>query len=316
MSDDPHQQLLAIRKAILAGDTARARHMLKALSRQMPDHPDVYYYGAFVAKDATQAQQFVARALALSADHDGAQRLQHQLAKTGALALRQEVPMVPITVRRATTANATAEMLVTPEAIRRRRRGRQHSWLTASRGRLITIGLSALLLSLSASWLVMLLLGFGAQYVNGVLGVIGAPPPITEYDGQPITEYANPAALPGLAPSYISPLARGEGGATGDVMRDGALHVYEFEATAGEELAVAIQFFSPMAGNVRKNVAVYDASDNLATNRCQQDTILDEQTGVVYICSIHISGSWSVRVFGREGESSGAYVVTAAALLP
>ena len=127
---------------------------------------------------------------------------------------------------------------------------------------------------------------------------MGAPGPIEAYDGRAITDFSNPAELEGLNPSYNTEFGRGEGGTTGDILRDGAMHEYELEARLGVELAIAVQFFSPFAENVPENVAILDPEGNLAGSRCQRDFILDQNTGVVYVCNIDMNGVWRVLIFG------------------
>lgn len=303
MSD---KRLLMTRQAIIAGETQRARQMVTALAKQLPDNPDVYYYAAFVARDRAHAEQMLARALALDEFHSGANRLHYQMGALGFEAARAETPAAP---RGAAPLNTASVPVVREADLRARRRGRW--WRNMPRGRVIVFALSAVTLSLSSGWLLMLMLGVGAQVVNPVASLVGAPQPIVAYDGLAITEYANPAELDGLVPSYNTVFGRGEAGTTGDILRDGAMHEYALEARSGEELAIAVQFFSPFAENVPSNVAILDPAGNLAGARCQRDYILDQYTGVVFICNINLDGEWRVRIFGKERESSGVYVVTA-----
>ncbi|MBZ0289870.1 MAG: hypothetical protein K8I30_19765, partial [Anaerolineae bacterium] len=132
--------------------------------------------------------------------------------------------------------------------------------------------------------------------------------PVTP-DGNPNT-YADDAAAGGFVvqPNKSAPLARGN--PIGDVLDEGFAHEYTFNTSAGEEIAIAIQFFSPTAKAVEKNVAVLDTDDVNAANHCQRDQIFTDGSGAAFICIIHRGGKWKLQVFGRDGESTGAYVVT------
>jgi hypothetical protein len=305
------KRLAMLRQAIVEREVQRARQMVKVLAKQLPANADVYYYAAYVARDQAHAERMLAQALAMDAFHSGANRLQYQIGEIGYAAALREDPALP---RGATLTDTASVPVVSLADLQARQRQRGRWWRNVPRGRLITFGVSSLVLGLSSGWLLMLMLGIGARYTNGLATLVGAPGPIETYDGRAITDYANPAELDGLAPSYNTEFGRGEGGTTGDILRDGAMHEYELEARLGEELAIAVQFFSPFAENVPENVAILDPSGNLAGSRCQRDYILDQYTGIVYICNIDMSGVWRVRIFGKERESSGVYVVTADSL--
>jgi hypothetical protein len=304
-------RLLAVHKAISMGDVQRARKLLKTLAKDLPEKADVYYYGAFVASNARQAEQMLRRALSVDELHSGANRLDYILRTEGFDTLRITPPDEPrdsgVTITQTHKTLKTEDIVERQRAVNRRyRRGffrnrRRSGWTF----------LGWLVLSLSSSWLVMLLLGIGSQFTSPVARLLGAPEPIQTIGGQPVTSYQNPATLSELPSSSSGEIERGEAGTTGDVMRAGALHEYTFEARQGEVLAVAVQFFSPFAENVVDNVAVKDPEGRAAGERCQRDFIIDEKTGVVFICRVDVSGDWLLRIYGREGESSGVYIVSA-----
>ncbi|MEO0561690.1 MAG: hypothetical protein AAF125_06235 [Chloroflexota bacterium] len=285
--------------------------MVKKLSKELPNSPDVYYYAAFVANNADHAEKLLKRALALDAMHSGANRLHLQLINHGFDAMISDVPDAP-TNRAKPTGSTTQPIAAEDLNERRRQRNRgQRWWSGASRQRLIVVFAGSLLLSLSAGWLVMLLLGLSPGFVNPIAALFGGNTGLTEFEGTPIAEIENPALLQGIEPSYNTDLEIGIDGTAGDILRDGLVHEYDFTATGGTEVALAVQFFSPFANDVKSNVAILDPSRNNASSRCSEQFILDERTGVAYICEIHVSGQWYVRIFGQEGESSGAYVVSA-----
>jgi hypothetical protein len=128
-------------------------------------------------------------------------------------------------------------------------------------------------------------------------------------DGNPQT-YADDAAAGGFVvqPNKTAPLKLGI--AVTDVLDAGFAHEYTFTATTGEEIAIAIQFFSPTAKAVAKNVAVLDADDVNAESHCERDEILVDGSSTAFICQVHKGGTWKLQVFGRDGESTGVYVVT------
>jgi hypothetical protein len=302
------KRLAMLHRAIVVGDVRRARQMVKILAQKLPDNPDVYYYAAYVARDKAHAERMVNRALELDSFHSGTNRLQYQISEIGYEAARAEPPDAP---RNAPLTDTTSVPVVKLADLQARQRQRRRWWRNVPRGRLMTLVVSGVILSVSSSWLLMLMLGIGSQFINPVATFLGAPAPIMEHEGRSIIDYANPAELEGLGASYNTEFGRGEAGTTGDILRDGAMHEYELEARAGEEIAIAVQFFSPFADNVPENVAVIDPAGRLADDQCERDYILDQYTGIVYICDINVSGVWKVRIFGKERESSGVYVVTA-----
>lgn len=215
---------------------------------------------------------------------------------------------------------------------RKRRRGRVRYLILAS----------LILLSLSSTYFVMLVLGSGIPgrlrsvftgvhpvfapdatlvYATPVAVVDGTPyyaapldsygsagtgaTPVTEIQGTPV--YARPDAVVVVAPAKTTNLVRQE--PVSDILEPGFAHEYVFTAQQGEEVAVGIQFFSPTAQSVGRNVTILDPDELSAERVCQRDQILQGDNGVVFICPVHKSGRWKVRLFGREGESSGAYVV-------
>ncbi|MEM6530563.1 MAG: hypothetical protein AAF653_19855, partial [Chloroflexota bacterium] len=183
------------------------------------------------------------------------------------------------------------------------------------RGPIVLAVAASMLLSVTLSYAVILLLGTGTFIINPVAETFGGEAPITDYNGTPIADVGNPAELLDLPAALSTDLPLGATNATGDVLRNGLLHEYTFRARAGSSIAVAVQFFSPFAENVFPNVAIIDPDEQLAGDRCRREIIIDAQTGAAFICTIDISGDWRVRIFGRDGASSGVYVVTAEGII-
>lgn len=297
MADEP---LHAVYQALVDGDKAAARRQLQMLAQTSPS-ADVYYYGAFVAKDYPQAHALLRRALALEPLHAGANRLHMQLEKQGAIALDGITPDPPTTA-----PTPTAAPTINDDDLRRRRQSRGKR----NRRSLFAFITVSVVLSIMSSWLVALLLGIASWATSPVVEAFGGQPAITAYDGTPIADIPNPAQLPAFPAALSTALPRGATNAMGEVLRDGTLHEYEFRAANGENLAVAVQFFSPFAENVPAHVAIFDPNGQIAERRCQREVIIDEITGAAYICAIDVSGTWKIRIYGREGASTGVYVIT------
>lgn len=201
---------------------------------------------------------------------------------------------------------------------------------------------SGILLSLSSTYFVLLVLGSGIPgrlrgivtgvhpifapdatvvYATPVAMIEGTPyygRPLEDYgsasiDATPVTEiggtpvYARPDAVVVVEPVKSAVLTGQQ--PISDILEPGFAHEYTFTAMQGEELAIGIQFFSPTAQRVSRNVVIIGPNDSSAEGVCQRDHILQGDNGVVFICPVHQSGTWKVRLFGRESESSGAYVI-------
>lgn len=154
---------------------------------------------------------------------------------------------------------------------------------------------SMILLSLASSYFVLWILGSGLPGQFRALVTGSQPPIISDRDD----------AVYVIAPSQSQQLRRNE--TSSDVLEPGYAHQLVFEAQRGEDIAVALQFFSPAAQGVRRNVAIFDPNGEDARDRCMRDTLFGGDNGVAFICTIDLSGTWSLRVYGRESESTGAY---------
>jgi hypothetical protein len=187
-----------------------------------------------------------------------------------------------------------AEMKPLKRARQRRKRG---TWFYVGL-------LSAVLLSLASSYFVLTLLG--SPIPGTVLGIFTGERPVTEIDGVPLEEVEDAVLI--IEPADTKSLRRGS--PLSDALSAGVSHEYEFEVFRGEEVAIAVQFFSPTAQNVPRNVAIFDADGRDATHRCQRETIIDGSSGAAFVCQVHVAGYWRVRILGRNNESTGAYIVT------
>ncbi len=124
------------------------------------------------------------------------------------------------------------------------------------------------------------------------------------------TSYADEAEQAGfvVSPNKSGSLTRGS--PVSDVLDPGFAHEYSFSATAGQEIAVAVQFFSPTAKKVGANVAILDPDGFNAEANCQRDYIFVDGSGVAFTCQVHKTGNWKIQLFGRADESTGVYIIT------
>jgi hypothetical protein len=232
-------------------------------------------------------------------------------------ALTRPLPLPPMTalVRRQ-TVNAFAER----EADRQRAR---RSW-----SRVYLVGV--ILLSLSSAYFVLTYFGSPIpaqirQWLSGEQPSSSRPDfgrpvglgddPALEMPSAPGTEsapgsYSTQAASEGVKvrPQKIEPLS--EGSPASDVLDAGFLHEYTFDVAAGAELALAVQFFSPSAKVVSRNVAIIDPDGYNADAMCERSQILVDGSSVAFICDITRGGQYKVQIWGQPGESTGVYVVT------
>jgi hypothetical protein len=140
-------------------------------------------------------------------------------------------------------------------------------------------------------------------------GENGSDEAVPTPDNNPQT-YADDAAAGGYEVKPNKSQAIVDGKASTDVLDPGYAHEYTFTTTAGSEFAIAIQFFSPTATSVDTNVAIVDGDGVNAESHCERDSIFVDGSGVAFICQVHQGGTWKLQVFGREGQSTGVYVVT------
>lgn len=179
------------------------------------------------------------------------------------------------------------------EKLKRGRRGARSAWTT--------IGcLGMILLSLSSSFFVIQAFGLALPTLPG------AGDEVQLIEGTPIAQ--RPDAVYHVEADVVQPLDTGSGSTA--ALTPGSAHEYTFSVRARQEFALAIQFFSPNASRVRRNVALIGPDGRSAESHCERTHILDANSGVAYTCVAHKGGEWKVRILGRAGESTGAYVVT------
>jgi hypothetical protein len=133
--------------------------------------------------------------------------------------------------------------------------------------------------------------------------------PVTEIDGVALADVPN--AIMKVEPSHETELARSE--AVAEVMEPGFVHEHSFQAYSGEELAIGVQFLSLNANRVSRNMVILDPDGQQV--RCQRDRILEGDNGAMLTCNIDKTGVWRLRILGREGESTGVYVISVERLI-
>lgn len=275
--------LIAIMSAINAGDNARARQLLQPLLRSSPS-AEAWYQASRLTETPEHEVACLKQALGLDPYHVEARRRYRQLQDTAVPAAapppQPTVQPVQMTAKRA------------------RRPGRK-------RGTWFYVGVFAtILLGLTCSYFVLLVIG--SPIPGQLSGFVTGSPPVTEIDGVPLDQI--PDAVFRIAPSRSTALPRAE--AQADVLPPGVVHEYTFEAIGGTEVAIGIQFFSPTATRVSRNIAVLDPEGRDAESACARSSILQGDNGAAIICRIQRGGTWKVRLLGRVGESAGAYVVS------
>jgi hypothetical protein len=276
-------ELMSVMAAIEAGDKARARRLLRPLLEQ--PSAEVWYVAAQAAEQPAQEAACLQRALALDPLHGRA--------RSRLLALQGEMaPPVPPPPTPQPSLEALTQPPLKPKAQRRS--------LLARPGCLL-LGVLSLA---AASYFVMSVLGL--QIAGRIASVLSGAPAVREYNGVPVDQLPDPALV--VPADQTAPLRTGQ--QEMQVLPAGYVHEYHFEAAARTEVAIYVQFLSLTAKAARRNVAVLDAAGQDARGRCQRDAILQDGSGIIFTCQVDRGGTWTVRIFGKEGESSGAYFVS------
>jgi hypothetical protein len=137
----------------------------------------------------------------------------------------------------------------------------------------------------------------------GFNALFGLPTPVLEFNGTPLADLENAPLL--LTPSH-SEIANTR---DMEILDNGYLNEHTFEARAGEEMLVYVQFLSVNANRVSRNVMIMAPNGKDAGGQCFRDTILQGDTNITFACLIQQTGTYRVRVLGRDGESVGTYFV-------
>jgi hypothetical protein len=299
-------ELEPIRAALKNGDKATARQLLPPLLKAQPT-ADLWTLAALACEQKQDGIKCLRKALALDPLHTQANRLLFKW--EGAK------PPSADEWQRLTgdnTAPLPEKITAKPLPLKKvRHKGKRSPW------RWVGI-LSFLLLGSACSLFTLNMAGV----INGVFTratvFLGGPTPVSQWNGQALANVDNAAeVIPASQSEQIGEIRGADdpavrtstGGRDADVLDPGYSHQYTFEAQAGDQYGIYVQFLSVGAARVSRNVAVLRPDGSSATETCEHESILQGDNNVAYICDIHSSGTWSVRILGREGESVGAYFV-------
>jgi hypothetical protein len=312
------EDIRLIQALIQVGEKRQARRRLRSLLDQAPT-PELWMLAARACEDREQELGCVRQALKLDPEYAPALTRVAELEQAAA----RPLPLPPMTsLVRPQTVNAFAD----------REEDRQRARRSWNRVYLVAV----ILLSLSSAYFVLTYFGSPIpaqirQWLSGEQPSSSRPDfgrPVGLGEGDPAVEmpsapggmapgteatpgsYATQAASEGVQvrPQKTEPLS--EGSPASDVLDAGFLHEYTFDVAAGAELALAVQFFSPSAKVVSRNVAILDPDGYNAEALCERSQILVDGSSVAFICAITRGGQYKVQIWGQPGESTGVYVVT------
>jgi hypothetical protein len=286
--------LQAIEAAIQAGQLREARQMLKLILKEQPS-ADAWYLAALIVKDSQpqQAIELLRRALALDSWHAASNRLLYRLEGT------KPATLTP------TQAEWNRQIGVKRVGeIKRRMKQDRHQRHQERQRRYTRIGCGfALIGSLAVSFFALRVIGIVSNQMGTLVSLLGGPTPVAVINGTPLSQVED-------AVYYVPPVLSAPASSQSmEILDAGYLHEHIFQARQGAEMAVYVQFVSMNANRVGRNVAVLRPDGRSADTVCYRQRLLKGDTNVAFTCLIDVSGSWSVRVLGRDTESVGAYFV-------
>ncbi|MEO8608305.1 MAG: serine/threonine-protein kinase [Chloroflexota bacterium] len=242
-------------------------------------------------KEATAAAEphekiaLLKKALDLEPMHSKANRMLFQV--EGAKSMRQEKP-APVTV--------TEEDLAPLKKVVHKKK----------RGSLFYIGILAFVLS-SASASFFVLSFIGSPIAGQITAILSGRQPVNAINGVPVKDIPNVVLT--VQPQRTQVLKMGQ--KIADTLDNGISNEYDLEMDSGSEVNVAVWFASPTANHVSHNVVVLDPSGQSADTACRRDKMFAGDTNVAFNCIVTKSGTWKIRIFGIDGDSTGAYFITA-----
>jgi serine/threonine protein kinase len=241
---------------------------------------------AAAVNDTQEKITYLKKALELEPLHSKANRMLFQV--EGAKQFRADKP-APV--------NVNLDELAPLKKVNRKRK----------RGMWFYVGVFAFILSsLSASFFALSFMG--SPIAGTIIDVITGRRAVTEINGVPVKDIPNVVLT--VQPNSRQRLEMGK--RISQILDPGIAHEYYVDVITGDELNLGVWFVSPTANQVSGNVAILDPNGANAEGRCQRDVLfLDAgDTSVTFTCSIDQSGAWTVRLFGIDGESTGAYFIT------
>jgi serine/threonine protein kinase len=257
------------------------------IDKSLTKNADDWVKAAEAAPDTAEAISCLKKALELEPLHSKANRMLFQI--EGARSMRPDRPASSTPVPRASELAPLKKV---------NRKGKRGLWFY--------IGILAFILS-SVSTAFFVLSFTGSPIAGQITSLVTGKRPVNEINGTPVRQIPNVVLT--IEP-YQNKEIRDEQRVS-DVLDSGIAHQYYFAAHPGEEVDIGVWFVSPTANRVAHNIAILDPNGNDARGLCEyQQLIPGADTNVGYFCTINQSGNWQVRIFGIEGESTGAYFIT------
>ncbi|MCA0455772.1 MAG: hypothetical protein LCI00_17480 [Chloroflexi bacterium] len=316
--------LTIIQQEIARGHVVRARKILRVLLEETPTSA-LWYLASTVCETPEQEMGCLKEALRLDRNYMAARRRYVELKQMQQVNRESEMPPLMVLVDDLPMPEPERPEEPDPFTV-------NHTHYRRSQRRWAAVSVAGtVVMSLSSAYFVLTLLGspipaqirsllsgerpveqtgqpiFGSRTGSGQLNTPNAPlPPVSATN----ENYSAAAAASGFVVQPNKSAALEAEKPVNDVLDPGFAHEYVLAAKAGEELAVAVQFFSPTAKDVGSNMAMLDPDGLNASAQCERGSILTDGSSVTYICKINKTGNWRLQLFGHSGESTGVYIVT------
>jgi len=282
------QSLKPIQQLIKQGRRKEAVQQLKQIINTEPT-ADAWYLMAVALNGDENKIKALKRALKIDALHTPANRM----------LLKLEGEFVP-QPQQADPAPITPEH----ENLRQEKFERQQEQKREGRRRRGMGCLVSLFFGLMFSLVVLSIAGMVPGIIGTVLRVTSGVEPVTVVNDVPIAQSSD-------AIYQIAPLAtRALESQDFAFIDHGYLNEYTIEAVEGDMYLMFVQFLSLVATNVPNNVILLDPDGNEGMSQCAPQTIMEDyDNGVAWGCRMYMSGQWTMRVLGVEGETVGGYVI-------
>jgi len=289
-----HPDIQKIQQALDAGHKKTASELVKDHLRNDPT-ADGWYLAATMTSNRDSKIKYLRKALELDEWHTQANRLLHKV--------EGKAPENPITFETEWNKK-TGEKPV--DEIERQNKSNDHQERKKRQRNLTRFGcMFSIMLSMITSTFTMRAVGMIPEFMGTINELIGEPTPVEEFNGVSLEESTD--AIYRMQP-VVEEVAQQQGV---EIMDAGYLHEHTFNARQGEQYAVYVQFLSLSANRVSRNVLLLDPAGNDAQGQCIREQILEGDNNVAFICLIHMTGEWRLRILGRDNESVGAYFVGA-----
>jgi serine/threonine protein kinase len=241
---------------------------------------------AAATENPVQAIGYLKRALDLEPLHSNANRMLLQLEGVNPINRPHQPALPPV----------SEEELEPLKKVNRGRRRSGWTWVAI---------IATVLMSMTSLFFVLSFTG--SPIAARITEIITGKRPINEIAGTPVKDI--PHIVLTVEPQEIKKIAPQE--RMSAVLDSGIAHEYYFDVQTGQEMAIAVWFVSPTANRVAKNVAILNSGRQDITALCQHDVLIPgSDTSVILTCRIDQTGTWRVRIFGIDGESTGAYFVS------